>query len=141
MKSAAALILLLGLALSVEAVGVPVYQYPEEWGLWKSTHAKKYESDLEELERHSVWLSNKEYIDQHNANAELFGFTLAMNHLGDLVSVLYASSSKPYSCFPLSYQTAHHGLLCLSLSLSLSFPPPSSSSPILLCSIPPLTSD
>ena len=123
MKSVAALILLLGLALSVEAVGVPVYQYPEEWGLWKSQHAKEYVSDLEELERHSVWLSNKEYIDQHNANAELFGFTLAMNHLGDLVS--RPNAIKLYSCLSLiDFSSICFLSLSLTLfSLPLSLPP------------------
>ena len=85
MKCIAALVLL-GLSMTVNAAGVPKYQFVEEWSLWKSEHAKSYESDLEELERHLVWLSNKEYIDQHNANADLFGFTLAMNNFGDLVS-------------------------------------------------------
>lgn len=85
MRSAAALVLI-SVTLTVCASGAPKYQFAEEWSLWKNEHAKKYESELEELERHLVWLSNKEYIDQHNANADLFGFTLAMNHLGDLVS-------------------------------------------------------
>ena len=86
MKSAVYSLILLSSALTVYAVGRPKYLYAEEWSLWKSKHSKAYDTDLEELERHLVWLSNKEYIDQHNANAVLFGFTLAMNHLGDLVS-------------------------------------------------------
>ena len=86
MKSAISLLILFSLALTGYAAAMPKYQYAEEWSLWKSEHFKTYESDLEDLERHLVWLSNKEYIDQHNANADLFGFTLAMNHLGDLVS-------------------------------------------------------
>ena len=85
MNSATALILL-SLALTGYAAGVPKFQFVEEWNLWKSENAKGYESDLEELERHLVWLSNKEYIEQHNANSDLFGFTLAMNSLGDLAS-------------------------------------------------------
>ena len=86
MKSAIVLVVLLGFFLTENAAGVPQYQFAEEWGLWKNEHSKAYDSDREELERHLVWLSNKEYIDQHNANADLFGFTLAMNHLGDMVS-------------------------------------------------------
>ena len=85
MKCAVALVVL-GLSLTVNAVGEPQYQFVEEWSLWKNEHSKAYQSDREELERHLVWLSNKEYIDQHNANADLFGFTLAMNHFGDMVS-------------------------------------------------------
>ena len=62
------------------------YQHPEEWQLWKTEHGKNYESQREELERHLVWVSNREYINAHNKNAHIFGFTLAMNHLGDIVS-------------------------------------------------------
>ena len=62
------------------------YQHPEEWQLWKTEHGKSYESQREELERHLVWLSNREYINAHNKNAHIFGYTLAMNHLGDIVS-------------------------------------------------------
>lgn len=63
----------------------PRFRYEQEWSKWKFTNDRNYTSDLEELERHLIWLSNKVYIDQHNANAHIFGFTLAMNHLGDLV--------------------------------------------------------
>lgn len=65
----------------------PRFELREEWNLWKDKHGKSYESEHVELERHLVWLSNKEYIDQHNANSHIFGFTLAMNHYGDLVSL------------------------------------------------------
>ena len=64
------------------------YQYPEEWDLWKTEHGKSYQS-REELERHLVWLSNREYINAHNANSDIFGFTLTMNHFGDIVSSSY----------------------------------------------------
>lgn len=66
----------------------PKFQFVEEWNLWKGQHEKSYDSQLEELEKHMVWLSNKKYIEQHNANSHIFGFTLAMNHFGDLVSVV-----------------------------------------------------
>ena len=62
------------------------FQHPEEWQLWKTQHKKSYGSQREELERHLVWLSNREYIDAHNANSDVFGFSLAMNHFGDTVS-------------------------------------------------------
>ena len=36
--------------------------------------------------RHSVWESNKKYIDTHNDDAaDQLGYTLAMNEFGDLV--------------------------------------------------------
>ena len=69
------------------------YQHPEEWQLWKTEHGKSYESQREELERHLVWLSNREYINAHNANSDIFGFTLSMNHFGDIVSPF--SQSNP----------------------------------------------
>ena len=57
----------------------------EEWQLWKSQHGKSYAHRAEELERHLIWASNRKYIEEHNTNA-IFGYTLAMNHFGDLVS-------------------------------------------------------
>ena len=57
----------------------------EEWKNWKLTHSKSYVSEKDEIEKHIVWLSNKEYIDQHNANSHIFGFTLDLNHFGDMV--------------------------------------------------------
>ena len=82
------------LVCSVLAVvsGEVQYQHPEEWQLWKTEHGKSYQSQREELDRHLVWLSNREYIDSHNANSHIFGFTLAMNHFGDLVSLPYTQA-------------------------------------------------
>ena len=76
--------------LSVVALAAAAakFEFLEEWEMWKEQHGKGYQSEREELERHLVWLSNKKYIDQHNVNADFFGFTLAMNHFGDLVSLL-----------------------------------------------------
>ncbi len=62
------------------------YELLEEWNLWKDQYGRSYGSEEEDLERHIVWLSNKKYIEQHNANAHVFGFTLAMNDFGDMVS-------------------------------------------------------
>lgn len=68
------------------SVAAPRFQLGEEWQLWKNQHGKSYLSDLEELERHVIWQSNKKYIDAHNQNAHILGFTLKMNHFGDMVS-------------------------------------------------------
>ena len=57
-----------------------------EWQLWKTEHGKSYESQREELERHLVWLSNREYINTHNKNADILGFKLSMNQFTDIVS-------------------------------------------------------
>nr|AAF21819.1 silicatein beta [Tethya aurantium] len=77
---------MVGFLVAVTSAGrhQPVFEHHEEWQLWKSQHGKSYRSGLQELERHLVWVSNKEYIDRHNANADVFGFSLAMNHFGDL---------------------------------------------------------
>ena len=56
-----------------------------EWNLWKSQHGKRYWSLGEEMARHRVWLTNREYISNHNLHAEQHGYTLALNHFGDLV--------------------------------------------------------
>lgn len=61
------------------------YKFLEEWKTWKVKHLKFYNNTHEELLRHLTWLSNMKYIELHNANSHIFGFTLAMNHLGDMV--------------------------------------------------------
>ena len=85
------------LALIALAAAEVQFQHPEEWQLWKSQHGKSYQSQGEELERHLIWLANREYISGHNYNAHIFGFILAMNHLGDIVSLfsitLYAHNA------------------------------------------------
>jgi hypothetical protein len=48
-------------------------------------HEKEYSSDEEELQRHMMWEANKNYVDNHNEHADVFGFTLAMNQFADLV--------------------------------------------------------
>ena len=62
------------------------FEHPEEWQLWKTEHGKSYESQREELERHLVWLSNREYINAHNKNSVVTGFSLKLNHFADWVN-------------------------------------------------------
>ena len=64
----------------------PALKFHKEWRVWKENHAKKYSSDEEEVQRHSVWLANKIFIEDHNKRADEKGFTLKMNHFGDMVS-------------------------------------------------------
>lgn len=59
---------------------------PAEWHAWKSVHGKTYDSQREELTRHAVWQANKKFIEAHNEFNQTFGYTLAMNELGDMVS-------------------------------------------------------
>ena len=56
-----------------------------EWEGWKNQHGKSYVHRREELERHIIWASYRKYIEEHNANSDTFGYTLAMNQFGDLV--------------------------------------------------------
>ena len=81
------LLLLSTLTIAAAAAAAAKFKFREEWDLWKAEHGKSYSEEREELERHVVWLSNRAYIEHHNANANIFGFTLAMNHFGDLVGV------------------------------------------------------
>ena len=62
-------------------------QFPEQWQAWKSVHGKNYTSQLEELDRHLVWLSNKKYIESHNVFSHVFGYTLKLNQFADMVSI------------------------------------------------------
>ena len=92
------LVLVLVLFGVVQAlVPPPTLSHAEEWQMWKTQHGKSYGSVREELERHLVWLANREYINAHNQNSHIFGFTLAINHLGDIVSLFlmhYSSLSE-----------------------------------------------
>lgn len=45
-----------------------------------------YASDDEALMRLNIWTTHKKYVELHNANADLYGFTTAMNEYADLVS-------------------------------------------------------
>nr|ACU86976.1 silicatein-like protein [Aulosaccus sp. GV-2009] len=72
------------------------FKHVEEWSQWKLKHTKSYESSLQELEHHLVWLSNKKYVDYHNANQHIFGYTLALNHLGDVTEKQYQDT---YTCY------------------------------------------
>ena len=89
---------LFGLVAAVE------YEFAAEWHTWKGDYGKSYLSELEELERHTVWLSNKKYIEEHNSRADAFGYTLAMNHLGDLVGI---SSYKGIHMYAHAYTLMH----------------------------------
>ncbi len=55
-----------------------------------------YEEELEELHRHTVWQSNKKYVETHNLYASKFGYTLAMNQFGDLSGVEFAKIYNGY---------------------------------------------
>lgn len=63
-----------------------VSELKERWALWKLEHGKTYQSYDEELRRFAVWMENLNYIEEHNKHSDTFGYTLGMNHFGDIVS-------------------------------------------------------
>ncbi len=65
--------------------GLESLTFPQEWHLWKSEHDKSYGNLKEELSKHLVWLGNQEFINQHNKYSHVFGYSLKMNHFGDMV--------------------------------------------------------
>ena len=77
-------VLLVGLAVVVSG-----FQYTEEWEAWKKEHSRVYESDDIELRRHIIWESNMQFVTEHNAHTDEFGFTVEMNEFADLVSLFY----------------------------------------------------
>ena len=79
------------------ALATPRLQLSQEWHQWKSEHGKSYLSEREELERHLIWQSNLKYIEAHNKNSHILGFSLKMNHFGDLVSAEYKRASINHS--------------------------------------------
>ena len=76
------LFVLLGLVSS------SLLDFTSEWHSWKTQHGRVYSSWREELARHRVWLGNREFVENHNKNADGHGYTLALNHFGDLVYIL-----------------------------------------------------
>ena len=77
-------VLLVGIAAVVSG-----FQYTKEWEEWKKEHSRVYESDDAEVVRHIIWESNQQFVLEHNANADKFGFTVEMNEFADLVSLFY----------------------------------------------------
>jgi len=64
----------------------------DEWDLFKMTHSKKYENDIEERFRMKIYLENRHKIAKHNKESETHGYTLAMNKYGDLLSHEFAKT-------------------------------------------------
>ena len=72
--------------LGLIAVASAHFQYQKEWEDWTSQFQKTYSSDEVALSRQIIWESNKVFVDNHNMNADKFGFTVEMNEFADLVS-------------------------------------------------------
>ncbi|XP_030640894.1 cathepsin S-like isoform X1 [Chanos chanos] len=56
------------------------------WQMWKKTHYKSYENEVEELGRRELWEKNLRLITLHNLEASMgmHTYDLGMNHMGDL---------------------------------------------------------
>ncbi len=64
------------------------------WHVWKQTHSKSYADEGEERVRYVIWQENfKKIIEFNEKNKDM---TLAMNHLGDLVSLLCLKEIQPF---------------------------------------------
>ena len=77
---------LLSLAIAHSDVAADILR-DHEWSNWMQKHMKYYASDNEELERYVTWRTNKAYVEYHNALAQDFGYSLALNTFGDVVGV------------------------------------------------------
>ena len=77
------LIWVLGVLVGLSASSI--LEFAGEWHQWKAQHWRRYMSWGEEVERHRVWLQNRQYIENHNKNVDHHGYSLALNHFGDLV--------------------------------------------------------
>ena len=70
----------------ISKVSSDAWRFGLAWSSWRTLHNKSYLSSHEELERYVAWRSNTAYIQYHNSFADKFGYTLAMNNYGDMVS-------------------------------------------------------
>ena len=66
------------------------FQFQKEWDSWKAQYGKRYDDDMEELSRHAIWESNKLYVEEHNANADKWGYILDTNEYADMESAEFA---------------------------------------------------
>ncbi|CAL8358649.1 unnamed protein product [Arctogadus glacialis] len=75
--------LLASLCLTAAAMFDTEFDLP--WAMWKRTHNKNYETQVEEVGRRELWEFNLKMISVHNLEASMGRHTyrLSMNHLGD----------------------------------------------------------
>ncbi|XP_042345510.1 cathepsin S-like [Plectropomus leopardus] len=77
---------LLLVSMCVRAAGMLDSRLDIHWELWKKTHEKKYQNEVEDLRRRELWEKNLQLITMHNLEASmgLHTYDLSMNHMGDL---------------------------------------------------------
>lgn len=58
------------------------------WLLWKNTHNKDYEDEIEDLQRRITWEKNLNLVNMHNLEYSMgmHTYELGMNHLADMTS-------------------------------------------------------
>ena len=96
-----------------------------EWELWKKKHGKQYSTDKEELHRRTVWKANKKMVQEHNAHADKWGWTLEMNALADMESSEFAAKYNGFGQSEKRDDTHNHvpgGGSLLGLTLGGSLP-------------------
>lgn len=71
------------------------------WDLWKKTHGKTYNSDVENMHRRGLWEKNLMLITMHNLEASMgiHTYELGMNFMGDLtpeeIQLYFATLTPP----------------------------------------------
>lgn len=76
-----------------------------EWESWKQTHGKVYEDDETENQRYSIWKQNVAAIEEHNQQADKFGYTQGTNEYSDLSTEEFVSIMNGYKMRPLNSTT------------------------------------
>lgn len=73
------------------------FDYTAEWELWKKENGKEYATEKIELARHTIWESNKKYVDNHNEHKDaLGGYSLEMNEFSDMDSAEFSRIYNGY---------------------------------------------
>ena len=78
-----------------------------QFQLWKEHAGRDYESSEEHSERQGIWSKNVKLIHEHNQQNK--SYSLAINHLGDLVSFQFNQSE---SCIDVTwYSVNNHNVI------------------------------
>ncbi|XP_030250979.1 cathepsin L1-like [Sparus aurata] len=69
-----------------------------QWDLWKKTHEKTYQNEVEEVSRRELWEENLMLITKHNLEASmgLHTYEMGMNYMGDLTPEEFLQSYATY---------------------------------------------
>ena len=72
------------------------FDYTTEWEMWKMEHGKQYATEKEEMIRRTVFESNFNYINNHNANSKTLGYKLALNEYADIDAAEFTRTFNGY---------------------------------------------